>query len=49
MLVERLHEARIKSKRKDVGTGSVSKNAYDGSEFWTEDGRTQKNEDDSSI
>ena len=40
MQVDGLHEAGIESKRKDVGTGSVSKNAYDGSEFWTEDGRT---------
>ena len=38
--VKGFHEARTKSKRKDVGTGSLSKNAYDGSEFWTEDGRT---------
>ena len=46
---ERLHEARIKIKRIDVDSGSVSKNAYDSSEFWAKDERTQRKEDDCGI
>ena len=37
---ERLHEARIRIKRKDVDSGSMFKNAYDSSEFWTKEERT---------
>ena len=34
---ERLHEMRIKNKRIDVDSGSVSKNAYDSSECWAKE------------
>ena len=36
-------------ERKDVDSGSVSKNAYDSSEFWAKEERTQRKEDDWGI
>ena len=46
---EGLHEVRIKIKRKDVDSESVSKNAYDSSEFWAKEETTQRKEDDCGI
>ena len=39
----------IMIKRKDVDSESVSKNAYDSSEFWAKEERTQRKEDDCGI